>query len=84
MLVVADADGCACSLRTEVEITLSTATSTMSDMSNDLPKSRNEQRRTQHTLSAVVQMALLMRLRGKSDYHPRALAQGIGAMVRCS
>ena len=47
---------------TAVQITLSTATSKVSDMSNDLPKSRNEQRRTQQTLSAEVKMALLMRL----------------------
>ena len=62
---VADAEHCVCSLRTAVGITLSTATSTVSDVSNDLPKSSNGQRSTQCTPSAVVQAALLMRLHQK-------------------
>ena len=59
---VADAEHCAYSLCTAVEITLSTATSKVSDMSNDLPMGRNEQLSTEHTHTAVVQAALLVRL----------------------
>ena len=41
------------SMRTTVEITENAASSTVSDVSTGLPKSRDEQRRTQLVLSAL-------------------------------
>ena len=70
------------SVRTVVEITMNAASCTVSDVSTDLPTHSNEQRRTQHTLSAVVALALLLRLLRKSDYRTRPLAQGITATER--
>ena len=58
----ADAVCCASSLSTAMEITMNAVSCTVSDVSTGLPKSRYEQRRTQHTLSAVVEAARLIRL----------------------
>ena len=58
----ADAVEHASSARTAVEITSNAASSTAPDVSNVLPTSRHEQRRTQHALSALVQPALVMSL----------------------
>ena len=72
VLVVADADCCACSLHAAVEIMVIVASSNVSDLSNHLSKSREEQRRTQHAPSAVVQLALVMRLQPKKWGSPRS------------
>ena len=58
---------------------MNSARSTVSDVSTDLQTHSNEQCRTQHTLSHAVAMALLLRLRQKSDYRTGALARGIAA-----
>ena len=58
--VAADAESCARGLRTAMEITLIAASCTVSDVSDGLPKRRNEQRRRQHALSADTQAALQM------------------------
>ena len=71
-----------CSMCTTAEITMKEASRKVSDVSERLPPSTDEQRRTQHTHSAVVEAGLLMRLRQKSDYEPGALAQGIGVKAR--
>ena len=65
MQVAADAECCACSLRTVAEIMMKAASSTALDVSNGLPNSSNGQHRTQFALSALVQMVLLMRLQQK-------------------
>ena len=50
------------SVSAEVEITMIPANSTLSDLSTELQTYNNAQSSTQHTLSEVVALALLMRL----------------------
>ena len=72
------------SMRTTVEITENAASSPVSDVSTGLPKSRDEQRRTQLVLSVLAQAALLMWLQClRSDYHTRGLARHIAATADC-
>ena len=67
---------------TAVEIMMKSARSTMSDVSTDLKTHSKEQCRTQHKLSAVVALALLLRLLRKSDTQNGAQVRGIAATVR--
>ena len=69
-------------MSTAVEIMMSAASITMLDVSSGLQTHSKEQRRTQHTLSAGVAMALVLRLLRKSDYRTGTLARGIAATKR--
>ena len=54
VLVVADAESCASSLRTAVVTTINAASSMVLDMSDSLPNSTDEQSHIRHTLSSGV------------------------------